>query len=789
MAVGALGIIFIIVLLVLAKILITPERVRATVLPLAEKALQRPVELGEIKVGLFSGISLRNLVVQEKEEDEVFVAAEKVVLRYQFWPLLRLQVVVDEVSLEQPRIRIVRLADGSFNFSDLLGEDDPESSPPENADSGVPPLDLLVSSVGIQGGELLFIDEVAESTSPLRHQVSQLELKASDISLDRSFPFAVSALLNQAPLKIEGRIDPATAAGSAAVSLTELDLTHFSPYYADSLPGRLDSLKLGLDLQVEGGREQVAAKGMVSLTEIGIDLDALDGAPIRNGRLIIEHDLAFAQEADRLNIQQLDFNYNGIELAISGQLEQLAAETAADLSVHLRPLDLKKAMAAAPPGLVSDLSSLNPSGKVEAEARLAGPVDQPEKLLTSAWLGLDAVQITMGGLRPSIAGRLELAGDKLTARNLLLGDGTNQAQLELSASNLFAKPMVVTTNLTASRFLLDPLLAAGAGEPAAQEPEPVAQEADPMDIPVTAEGRVRIGETLYKGLAIRDFDLAYRLENNVLSISRLNGNLAKGNFANSARIDLGRSPLVYQGRIDLKDIQAEPFMRAFLPKYADMVSGALSFELDASGHGTLPDTIKRSLNGKGSLAIANGRLANFPLVQNLATFIGIEELRELGFSQAGGSFTITDGRLSLNSEIKGGEVRMTPKGTVGLDGELDLSLSPRLSPQLSGRLDRKEQFTKYLKDDQGWSELPIKATGNVISPRFALDTAGVRQQVEQKVKEKVEEKVREKVQDTQRQLLDRLLPGQPAQQGTEPAPEEKKPRQKVDDAVRGLFGK
>jgi len=56
----------IVALLVLAKVMITPERVKAMVVPLAETALQRKVSLGDIKIGLFSGIELHDLVIAEK---------------------------------------------------------------------------------------------------------------------------------------------------------------------------------------------------------------------------------------------------------------------------------------------------------------------------------------------------------------------------------------------------------------------------------------------------------------------------------------------------------------------------------------------------------------------------------------------------------------------------------------------------------------------------------------------------------------------------------------------------
>ena len=68
----------------------------------------------------YYGITLHDLSVSEPEGGEPFVAADAVVLRYQLLPLLFRHVVVDEVRLDAPRIRIERLPEGRFNFSDLL---------------------------------------------------------------------------------------------------------------------------------------------------------------------------------------------------------------------------------------------------------------------------------------------------------------------------------------------------------------------------------------------------------------------------------------------------------------------------------------------------------------------------------------------------------------------------------------------------------------------------------------------------------------------------------------------
>ncbi len=107
-------------LVVLANVLITPERVKETLLPLAEENLNRKIDLGNIEVSLFSGIEIHGLTVYEQDGNDVFVSTDLVRLKYQLLPLLAMKVVVDEVRLERPSIRVVRFNDGQFNFSDLL---------------------------------------------------------------------------------------------------------------------------------------------------------------------------------------------------------------------------------------------------------------------------------------------------------------------------------------------------------------------------------------------------------------------------------------------------------------------------------------------------------------------------------------------------------------------------------------------------------------------------------------------------------------------------------------------
>ncbi len=212
------------VLVALAAVLITPERVREAVVPLAERALERKVDLGAIDVSLFSGITLQDVAIRQKSGDENFVAADRVVLRYSLLALLRLRVEIDEITLVRPQIEIIRNRDGSFNFSDLVGSREGDAPPsPAYSPAAGSGIDLHVSRIGISDGRLLFIDHSGQG-KPQRHEIKAFNLRADDVSLAREFPLEMSADWNGNSLGIAGKVDPVKAGGDLEASFNRVRL-------------------------------------------------------------------------------------------------------------------------------------------------------------------------------------------------------------------------------------------------------------------------------------------------------------------------------------------------------------------------------------------------------------------------------------------------------------------------------------------------------------------------------------------------------------------------------------
>ena len=101
------------------KSYLTNERVKTMVIPPAEKALGRTVTIGEIEVSLFSGITINNFAIKEKDGKTNFVHSRAFKISYDLMPLLHKKLEVNEIILDSPSIRVVRNKAGKFNFNSL----------------------------------------------------------------------------------------------------------------------------------------------------------------------------------------------------------------------------------------------------------------------------------------------------------------------------------------------------------------------------------------------------------------------------------------------------------------------------------------------------------------------------------------------------------------------------------------------------------------------------------------------------------------------------------------------
>ncbi len=158
--------VLIIGLSIFIKFYLTEDRLKSMLIPPAQDALGRKIEIGGIQAGLFSGIVLSDLAIKEADQEADFVRLKRFVLRYQLLPLLQKRLVVNKVLLDSPFINIVRTKSGTFNFESLkVIEKEKVATPAKkvrSAEAAAIPITLSVNKIIVNDARVRVQDMLNE---------------------------------------------------------------------------------------------------------------------------------------------------------------------------------------------------------------------------------------------------------------------------------------------------------------------------------------------------------------------------------------------------------------------------------------------------------------------------------------------------------------------------------------------------------------------------------------------------------------------------------------------------
>jgi len=205
--------------------LIPQEVYRAEIEKVASQATGRKVLVtGEIKVAVFPRIEARagasSLANPEGFGEEPFAQMKELRAAVALWPLLfGGGVQIEEFVLVEPDIRLVKLADGTNNWTFDVGGG-ATGEPGEPAEPGGR-LSAALRDVRIEKGRVSWEDRKEGTTQTL----SDFELAADMEAMDRPLQFTAKGLANDLAFKLSARLDnpQATLDGSPSPATFKLE--------------------------------------------------------------------------------------------------------------------------------------------------------------------------------------------------------------------------------------------------------------------------------------------------------------------------------------------------------------------------------------------------------------------------------------------------------------------------------------------------------------------------------------------------------------------------------------
>lgn len=651
---------------------------------LVEERYHRTLAIdGDIELSLFPriGLYVQGVSLSEVDSTEPFASIESMRLAVAVWPLLSSNLVVDHVAINGFKARIVRKKNGHLNFEDLVGSELASTGKPVGAADAVvgvmagaaqalttggasapATMQIDIAGLDLQAGELQLLDEM----SGMAVAVTDLTANTGRVTYKQPFDITFSA-------RVEGghpRMD-ANLTGQGLLTLDPLARR----FAAQRLDMRMNGNVLGAETRNLSARGNLAIDGQKSSLDVG-------GLEILFQGDMPEKPTAMKNVEASVTIPKLALDPYNLEL----QLEKLAVrakgalpggpfELAADApALNISP---SEATGQAFTGRVRlqgvDASfglngiSGNASELDIKEIKLDSTITQGERVVKAVFSSSATFNFWQRAISlPTLRGEVDINDPSLPKGSLqipVIGSMNANLQKDQAGAKINAvleggkfdltadvKQLTATPNITFSLAvdtldldkLAPPVLsqaAAPQGDGKQDNPEKAPAPAQPAETPATdgvidlsalvgptANGTIKIGELVVRGLKASELTAEIKLDKGKLDISTLAAALYDGKLSGALSIDAANGNQM-ASKMTLAGISMGPLLTDLLKK--SVLTGKGSVALDLKTAGSNSYALTTGLNGAMQVRLRDGAVTGINVAQTLrelkAAFIGEQQ--------------------------------------------------------------------------------------------------------------------------------------------------------------------
>ena len=229
-----IGLVLLFAVYSLLGFLALPPILKSIIIKNLSGVLHREVTIEKVQVNPYIlSLTVQGFKVHERGSAETFAATEEIFLNLQAMSALRRELILKEIRVRRPFLNLVRNADGSYNFSDILEEKPSQSEEKKTA------FLFSLNNIQVQDGRIDFWDKIPEK----KHTVRELNLSMASISNtpQRVQIFVqpyLSAKVNGTPYELRGKTKPFADSLETVfdVEFRDLDL----PYYLAYVPFKMN---------------------------------------------------------------------------------------------------------------------------------------------------------------------------------------------------------------------------------------------------------------------------------------------------------------------------------------------------------------------------------------------------------------------------------------------------------------------------------------------------------------------------------------------------------------------
>jgi AsmA protein len=374
----------IVVLLLLVVILlpfvIDANRFRPEIESSLNSALNRKVDIGNIRLSILSGgVTVENVSISDDPSFNTgpFLKAKSLSVNLELLPLIFSRAIhVTGLTIDQPSVTLLRSPAGTWNFSSLGATGAPQTAS-KNASAASPSssssTDLSVRSFSLKNGTMVVGNTGANARS---HTYDQVNVKASDLSYTTQFPFELTAATpGNGTIKLTGKAGPLNSQDSAATPLNasleikNLDLK--STGFIDPSAGIAGIVDFSGTVNSDG--HTATTNGKVIATH----LQVVPGGSPATEPVNVDYEAAYELKAQTGQLRRGNVHIGKATADLSGNFNDSGAEPAVQMKLagqNMPASDLESVLPAL--GIVLPSGASLKQGTLNANLAISGPVDK-----------------------------------------------------------------------------------------------------------------------------------------------------------------------------------------------------------------------------------------------------------------------------------------------------------------------------------------------------------------------------------------------------------------------------
>jgi hypothetical protein len=241
---------------------------------------------------------------------------------------------------------------------------------------------------------------------------------------------------------------------------------------------------------------------------------------------------------------------------------------------------------------------------------------------------------------------------------------------------------------------------------------------------ITAKGRVRFKRFKLLSVTGKDLESDFEYSGGILNVTKLDFAAYDGKVRSQLTVYVGGRPR-YTCSAAVRDARLGIFLTE--NKYLEkVITGRFSADVTFSAEWTAYDDVKRSFGGKGSLELEGGRVAELPLLAELAKWSRIDLFEPLQVSKL---WVMCDGRdgviRTADLKLENPDMVIEAAGEVTLEKKLDFTVRTTFNKKAAERLAREGKALALVRDEEGRGHFNFVVTGEAAKPAFRLDAGSM----------------------------------------------------------------